>query len=359
MFTEVSALDQATVNSQLGPTTRKRQTQNTIIAKDGQMIVTGGLISDDVSESDDGVPYLKDIPVLGHAFKANSQARNQKNLLVFLTPRIVKDQYDARDITMEGRDLMEDVIANYGVEPKRESVLERESIDHVAESGAEYTGPKPGTIRPPKKAASRNTAPAQTEDGSIILDGSSNGVLDLAPKLPQRGTQGSADSEDITMDLSDPSSSDSALAFTEVTGNQVEISGEVDSSSLSKPSNSQAARRTEQVAPTAEIKGPRYLVLKLINKSDAQKELPFLLGNSSQTVGIVIPPESSAIAKKFFEPGGSYSYGWADQEIPVKVMGAFPSIPEAHAVNPGMSGGWYTLSPYEIMNLGKTPWMKR
>jgi general secretion pathway protein D len=50
VYTEVSALVLSTINSALGPTTTKRQSETTIIAKDGQMIVTGGLIADDVSE---------------------------------------------------------------------------------------------------------------------------------------------------------------------------------------------------------------------------------------------------------------------------------------------------------------------
>ena len=352
MFTEVSALDAATVNSQLGPTTRKRQTQNTIIAKDGQMIVTGGLISDDVSESDDGVPYLKDIPVLGHAFKANSQARNQKNLLVFLTPRIVKDQFDARDITMEGRDQMQDVIVKYEVEPRRDAVLKRGAIDRVAETGETYTGEKPGTIRPPKRAATRKSA-AVTEDGTIVLDGSSAGVLDLAPS---GAGEGRTEEDAMPLDLSEQKDAPKAenvadteeLGFTEIT------------EPLAASQQLGAQQPSKSVKGESPVtSGAQYLVLKLTNKSDAQKELPFLLGNSSQVVGIVIPPESAQEAKRFFQSDSGYNYTWAGQDIPVKVVGAYSSIPEAHKVHPGMSGGWYTLSPYEIMNLGRGPWTRR
>jgi general secretion pathway protein D len=328
MFTEVSALDAATVNSQLGPTTRKRQTQTTIIAKDGQMIVTGGLISDDVSESDDGVPFLKDVPVLGHAFKSNSQARNQKNLLVFLTPRIVKDQFDARDITIEGRDKMQDVIAAYGVDTKREAFLNRESIDHVAETN-DYTGPKPGTIRPQKRV-SRIPAPAaaqRSSDGTVILDGSSEGVLDL----------------DAQPEVGDPETNDISLEMTQPTE-------ELNRGSL------RAETSDEGPLPTATA---QYLVLELVRREDAKKEIPFLLGNKSSIVGIVIPDGSAQSAKKFFAVGSKYQYALNDESIPLKIIGNFASIPEAHTFYPGMSGGWYTLSPYEIMNLGKGPWTRR
>jgi general secretion pathway protein D len=323
IFTEVSAVVLSTLNSPLGPTTTKRQSETTVIAKDGQMIVTGGLISDDVSETDDGVPFLKDIPVLGHAFKSNSQARSQKNLLIFLMPRIVKDQYDARDATIEGREKMEDVIASYQVEPRRGNVLRNDRIDSVAET-SDYSGPKPGTIRPAKKAASRTAQPS-TNDGAVVLDGSRDGVLDLGsePALPKQDTSASDTSDDIIID------------------------GSADSATM-------ASLNQEPVKAAAA--GDQFLVLELVNRSDASKEIPFLLGNKSQIVGIILPRESSDNARTFFKAGNQYTYSWNNERIVTRVIGAFSSIPEAHGYYPNLPDSWYTLSPYEIMNLGKGPW---
>ena len=65
IFTEVSSVVAATLASSLGPTTTIRTTETTAIAKDGQMIVTGGLISDNVSTDVNGIPFLKDLDFYG------------------------------------------------------------------------------------------------------------------------------------------------------------------------------------------------------------------------------------------------------------------------------------------------------
>ena len=324
VFTEVSALDESTINSTLGPTTRKRQSETTIIAKDGQMIVTGGLISDDTGETDEGVPYLKDIPVLGHAFKANTQARLQQNLLIFLTPRIVKDQFDARDATIEGRDRLEDVIAAYDVNPSRNEVLENDRIDKVAES-VPYEGPKPGTILPPQKYTEgvAGKAVKAPKEKLVIVDDPSRGTLDLdAP-------DGQAKSDVLDLD-SLPSSSSPR-------------------SSLKKSAVGSSS------APSA---AGTYVVVELARKEDAKKDLPFLAKGSHGIGGLMLPAESSDQARTFFTPRGDYVYSWNNQSIPVRIRSAYSSQEAARLDYPRLAS-WYSLSPYEIMNLGKGPWAKK
>jgi hypothetical protein len=324
VFTEVSAVDESTVNSTLGPTTRKRQSETTIIAKDGQMIVTGGLISDDTGETDEGIPYLKDIPVLGHAFKANTQARLQQNLLIFLTPRIVKDQFDARDATIEGRDRLEDVIAAYDVNPSRREVLDNERIDKVAES-IPYEGPKPGTILPPQKYTEGGAAKAvkAPREKDVIVDDPSRGTLDLDA---QQG-QGKSDVLDLDSLPSSASPRSSLKA-----------------GAVSAPGSAKA-RGT-------------YVVLELARKEDAKKDLPFLAKGSHGIGGLLIPAESSEQAQRFFSPRGDYVYLWNNQSIPVRIRSAYTS-PEAAQLDYPRLSSWYSLSPYEIMNLGRNPWAKK
>ncbi len=324
VFTEVSALDESTINSTLGPTTRKRQSETTIIAKDGQMIVTGGLISDDTGETDEGVPYLKDIPVLGHAFKANTQARLQQNLLIFLTPRIVKDQFDARDATIEGRDRLEDVIAAYDVNPSRKAVLENDRIDKVAES-IPYEGPKPGTILPPQKytesVAGKNVkAPKEKH---VIVDDPSRGTLDLD------AVDGQGTSDILDLDA-------------------------LPSSGSPRSSLKPSAVSSAQTSPTRGT----YVIVELTRKEDAKKDLPFLAKGSHGIGGLMIPAESSEQAQKFFTPRGDYIYSWNNQNIPVRIRSSYRSQEAAHLDYPRLAS-WYSLSPYEIMNLGKGPWAKK
>lgn len=80
--------------------TNKRSIKTTVLIEDGGVIVLGGLMSDTVSESEDRVPGLGAIPILGNLFKSRSGSRQKKNLLVFIRPKILRDS-DATESTSE------------------------------------------------------------------------------------------------------------------------------------------------------------------------------------------------------------------------------------------------------------------
>ena len=71
--------------------TNKRSIKSTILADDGQVIVLGGLIQDDVTRTDAKVPLLGDIPFLGRLFRSSRDTHIKRNLMVFLRPTIVRD----------------------------------------------------------------------------------------------------------------------------------------------------------------------------------------------------------------------------------------------------------------------------
>jgi general secretion pathway protein D len=71
--------------------TNKRSIKTTVLIEDGGVIVLGGLMSDTVTESEDRVPVLGAIPLLGNLFKSRSGSRQKKNLLVFIRPNILRD----------------------------------------------------------------------------------------------------------------------------------------------------------------------------------------------------------------------------------------------------------------------------
>jgi general secretion pathway protein D len=72
--------------------TNKRSIKTTILIEDGGIIVLGGLMQDTVTESEDRVPVLGAIPLIGNLFKSRSGSRQKSNLLVFLRPKILRDQ---------------------------------------------------------------------------------------------------------------------------------------------------------------------------------------------------------------------------------------------------------------------------
>ncbi|MFL9812491.1 type II secretion system secretin GspD [Stutzerimonas sp. VN223-3] len=72
--------------------TNKRSIKSTILAEDGQVIVLGGLIQDDVTLTDSKVPLLGDIPFLGALFRSTQETHVKRNLMVFLRPTVVRDR---------------------------------------------------------------------------------------------------------------------------------------------------------------------------------------------------------------------------------------------------------------------------
>lgn len=316
IFTEVSSVVNQT---DLGPTTAVRTSETTVIAKDGQMVVTGGLLADTSNDSDAGVPFLKDIPVLGYAFKSGNRTHQKTNLLIFMTPRIVRDQFDHRDLTIEHRDEMEGEIAARGVYPDRSEVLESNQIDKVTEAES-YDGPKPSTILPPTKPEQESSSSDATfHDDEIPVKPSvshqpptdSPGVIQLkvAPKLPPPG------------------------------GKSDEPKGMLKESSI---------------APSG-----RFYVMSLAQKDKKIDGVPFSPEQQGGMFGIEVPEGSSAAALQFFKQNGAYQYEGSTGEVPVTVVGSFASRQEAQGKFSGTSLTWYTLSPFEVMSLGKSLWTKR
>ncbi|UCP00123.1 type II secretion system secretin GspD [Metapseudomonas lalkuanensis] len=72
--------------------TNKRSIKSTILAEDGQVIVLGGLIQDDITQTDSKVPLLGDIPILGRLFRSTRDTHVKRNLMVFLRPTVVRDR---------------------------------------------------------------------------------------------------------------------------------------------------------------------------------------------------------------------------------------------------------------------------
>ncbi|AQT61539.1 type II secretion system secretin GspD [Cellvibrio sp. PSBB023] len=88
---EISSVIGNTQNSPNGPTTSKREIKTQILAGDGQTVVLGGLIEDQVNKGDRRVPVLGSIPILGHLFRTQSATKRKTNLLIFLKATIIRD----------------------------------------------------------------------------------------------------------------------------------------------------------------------------------------------------------------------------------------------------------------------------
>ncbi len=109
-ITEInSALQEGVGNvNDVGPALSNRRVENTVVVRDGETVVIGGLLSDKLGDTVTKVPWLGDVPILGWLFKSTATDTRKTNLLVFLTPRIVRTPLDLENDTIRRREEFED-----------------------------------------------------------------------------------------------------------------------------------------------------------------------------------------------------------------------------------------------------------
>jgi general secretion pathway protein D len=97
---EVSSISQQVLSAS-DVITNERKIETKVLAKDGDIVVLGGLVKDDVQDSQQGVPLLSDIPVLGRLFRSDVVSVTKSNLLVFIRSTIIRDDADLAGATAE------------------------------------------------------------------------------------------------------------------------------------------------------------------------------------------------------------------------------------------------------------------
>ncbi len=103
---EVSAVVPSEIldENQVGPTTTIRSADTTVSVADGHTAVIGGLISNSLTRRGSKVPILGDIPLLGRLFRADADSGSKVNLIVFLTPHIIRNAGDMGEISKDRAD---------------------------------------------------------------------------------------------------------------------------------------------------------------------------------------------------------------------------------------------------------------
>jgi len=82
----------------MGPATSKRSVKTTVVARDQQTVVIGGLMADRISETVTKIPVLGDIPVIGFFFRNTTKTVKKSNILIAITPYVVSDLSDLRRV---------------------------------------------------------------------------------------------------------------------------------------------------------------------------------------------------------------------------------------------------------------------
>jgi general secretion pathway protein D len=118
----------------MGPATSKRSIKTTVVARDQQTVVIGGLMADRTTETVQKVPILGDIPVLGLLFRNTTKTVKKSNILVALTPYVVSDPSDLRRVAAKKLRERQEFIDRYG-SLEDTSNLSRTEIDYHRKRG--------------------------------------------------------------------------------------------------------------------------------------------------------------------------------------------------------------------------------
>jgi general secretion pathway protein D len=162
IYEEVSRVIPTTQNSTLGPTTTLRSASTTIVVPNHRTSVIGGLLADDTERGVQGVPFFSDIPVIGNLFTTTSRASDKKNLIVFLTPHVIRDHEDLRELSLDER---EKFINNIGKKEVHDMPmpqvrqLYRPSFSIAVPPGAELTAPVTPLPAAPTEGEPRTSIP--------------------------------------------------------------------------------------------------------------------------------------------------------------------------------------------------------
>ena len=83
------------------PSIDKTEATTNLIAQDGETIIIGGLIREDKSKEIDGIPFLSKIPLIGNLFSSTSIKNNRTELIILLTPHVIKNEKEAGEVTAD------------------------------------------------------------------------------------------------------------------------------------------------------------------------------------------------------------------------------------------------------------------
>jgi general secretion pathway protein D len=108
---EVSQVTTTTTSSIDSPTFQQRRFYSSVSVGDGETLLMGGLISTQRTKSNQGVPYLSDVPVLGVLFGQRSDTNNRSELMVMITPHIVRNPVEAAAASDEIRRRIRETIS--------------------------------------------------------------------------------------------------------------------------------------------------------------------------------------------------------------------------------------------------------
>ncbi len=129
------------------PTFTTRKAETTVVVNSGETIIIGGIIAESTNDDKNGVPYLMDIPVLGNLFRRTANTKRRVELIVLITPFVVRDRDEARSVTEDFRRRVDGVLKDVELIEARDPASHTLIIE--APSGPTTPPPPPASKRPP------------------------------------------------------------------------------------------------------------------------------------------------------------------------------------------------------------------
>jgi len=189
----------------------KRTANTTVVVQDQQTVVIGGLMSDEYTTTRTKVPILGDLPLLGALFRSSDQQKRKKNLLLVLTPHVIRDQEDLRKIFERKMQERQEFLDRYMVfsgtdwQPPRDWSRTSGLVEDVRKAFAEIAEQE----RVEEESKPRETPPREPSDpielpgdvhgvrvtgatASTAADNNSRRMTRPAPGVPARGVGQSA-----------------------------------------------------------------------------------------------------------------------------------------------------------------------
>jgi general secretion pathway protein D len=183
---EVTALESSAPTDR--PVTLKRTMDTTAIVKDGSTVVLGGLIDDTEAASVSKTPCLGDIPGIGLLFSSRSSGFEKSNLYIFLTPRVIQDPKEAKSVSADKRQQIDNV-------PKKINLFKRNESIHQTPEELRMPAPRPEGQTPEQLEPQSSTynAPAQADTAATTNQ--------AAPDAAQRSATGARKVEGYTLEV--------------------------------------------------------------------------------------------------------------------------------------------------------------
>ncbi|WP_423678935.1 secretin N-terminal domain-containing protein [Undibacterium sp. WLHG33] len=189
---EVSNVKSLSSGAITSPTIGTRKVDTKLTLRDGSTVMLAGLISNDNSSSDAGVPLLKDIPGVGSLFKTETTNKNKKELIILITPYIINDDFEAESIS----NAFQSSLGDWAKDLKERTdlnALKRAPVNpENAKPGTEISAPvrEPKLVRPVKEVTSapeqQEPAPATSAEPSAAM-----------PEAPAKDAPKKSDTEEL------------------------------------------------------------------------------------------------------------------------------------------------------------------